>query len=175
MKREALAMGALLLGFACTNAEDAARVLLDEASAARLEGGFAQAESVLEDLAAQFPGTDAAAEAQTLLDEVRLDSETAALDAMAEIRQAQEAFMARERRHAQSIEELVFGLMLAEAPDGEAIGYRIRSRASPAADAYIIMAEASSPGRRSFFQDFDGVIRWARGEAADEASPPLPE
>ena len=170
-----LVVTAALTLVGCTSPEEVALALYDQASDARAAGRLAESDQLLEEALTALPEGEVANRVQDLLQAVRSESEDQVLEAMDEIRQAQEAFMSRERRHAQSVEELVFSLMLTEAPDGAAIGYRIRSRSSPAADAYSISAEAvvGIESRRSFFQDLGGVMRWELGGPATADSPAL--
>lgn len=162
--------GVLLVG--CTNPGQAAQGMYDAAVTAQGAGRLADSDRLLDQLLTEFPETDTAESARSLLADVRAQSEDAALQVMGEIRRAQAAFMARERRYAQSADELV---TLGNDADGSAIGYRIRVRGTPAADAYTINAEAvlGVGSRRSFFQDADGVIHWARDGAATADSPVL--
>jgi UTP:GlnB (protein PII) uridylyltransferase len=171
----ALAISAVAVLAGCTSPEEAALELYDAASARRDAGQLAESDRLLEQLRLEFPETAVAGRADELLETVRSESETAALELVDEIRQAQEAFIARERRYAQSVEELVARLVLQSAPDDRAIGYRIRTRSSPAADAYSIRAEAvvGVSGRRSFFQDREGAMHQALGQEATAESPLL--
>jgi len=99
---------------------------------------------------------------------VILADEAAALEAIRDIREAQADFMARQRRYAQFMDELVDALMIPDEPIWAGSGYRIRIRPTPAADGYsaTVTAPSEAPEVRSFYVDESGVIRWAVGEAA---------
>jgi hypothetical protein len=166
---------ALALGLAgCTSPETRARLLYEQAGEAREAGRLGESAGLLEQLIAELPTTEAAGEALPFLAEIRAEREAAALGEVDRLRRAQEDFFGRQRRYAQSIEELLFGRMLGAAPDGPVLGYRFRTRTNPAADGYTIGAESTADLQtRSFFQDIDGVLRQARGEPASAGSPPV--
>ena len=108
---------------------------------------------------------------------VVLADEAAALEAIRDVREAQTGFMARQRRYAQFMEELVDALMIPGEPSWARSGYLIRIRPTPAADGYsaTVTAPADATDVRSFYVDDSGVIRWAVGEAANADSPVLEE
>lgn len=165
---------AACLAAACASAESRARSLLDQAREAREAGRLGEGAGLLVQLVSEFGETPAARDAAAFAETVRAEREARALEEVDRVRQGQEDFFGRQRRYAQSIEELLVEYMLIGAPDGPALGYRFRTRSSPAADGYTISAESVVDGEtRSFFQDLEGVVRVARGEAASPDSPPL--
>ena len=105
---------------------------------------------------------------------VALLDESAALDAIRDIREGESAFMATRRRYAQFMEELIETRMIPDAPPWAESGYAIRIHPTPAADGYSATVTAPPEAEsRSFYVDDTGVIRWARGEAATADSPEL--
>ncbi len=105
---------------------------------------------------------------------VVLMDESAALDAIRDIRDGQAAFMATRRRYAQFLEELVDTRMILSTESWAESGYEIRIRPTPAADGYSATATAPADAdARSFYVDDSGVVRWATGMAATSESPPL--
>lgn len=159
---------------ACASAESRARALFDQARDAREAGRPGESAGLLVQLLSEFGETSVARDGSALAATVRAEREARALEETDRLRQAQEDFFGRQRRYAQSIEELLFEYMLVGAPDGPALGYRFRTRSNSAADGYTIAAESTVDGEtRSFFQDPEGVVRVAEGEAASPDSPPL--
>jgi hypothetical protein len=103
--------------------------------------------------------------------------EAAALEAIQDIREAQAAFMATQRRYAQFMDELVDALMIPDEPSWADSGYQIRVIGTPAADGYsaTVTAPEDASEVRSFFVDDTSVIRWALGTAASTDSSVLEE
>ena len=156
--------------------EDTARAAYAEAAALSEAGDLGRSEEILVELLAGAPGP-VTAEAERLLGDVRARQEEAVLGSIREIHQAQTDFMARERRYAQFFDALVEGGYLDAPPDGLGTGWDLRMRPSPAADSYTLSAEPGSgaSGKRFFFSDETGVIRWERGRPATVDSAALPD
>src|SRR5688572_8387130 len=99
--------------------------------------------------------------------------ENGAIAALQAINQAQQDFIRRTRRYAQTYDELVMAVLLKERPSATTLGYDIVMRPSPDAVSYSIIATpAGNPGQvRHFFTDKTGVIRAEQGRAATAESP----
>jgi len=151
--------------------------MYDEALAANEAGQVGESESLLEDIVSNFPASASAADAESLLADVRVASEAQGLQAVRDISLAQSNFMTLRHRYALTLEELLQELSLERDLSVDDIGYRIRMRSSPRADSYSLTVEPASEteSKRSFFVDPTGIIRWALGQPATADSPKLEE
>jgi len=156
---------------------DGAVQLLDRAVAASEEGRLGESERLFEDIVLDFSTSPEAADAESLLSEVRVASEGQGLQAVRDIGRAQASFMTLRRRYALTFGELVDALLLERDPSLEDSGYQLRMRTTASAEAYSLTAEPESESvlKRSFFADSTGTIRWALGQTATSDSPELEE
>jgi hypothetical protein len=101
--------------------------------------------------------------------------EAAAIAALKAVNQAQQDFIRRTRRYAQTYQELVDAHLLAEAPAVAKTGYEITMRPSPDAVSYTLAARPGRPDppARQFFTDNTGVIRAELGREPTAASPEI--
>ncbi len=157
-------------------ADDPAQ-MYDQALAANEAGQLGESERLLENLVSNFATSTRAADAESLLADLRVASEAQGLQAVRDISQAQADFMTFRRRYALTLEELVQELSLERDPSLDDNGYRIRMRGSPSADTYSLTVEPASQteSKRSFFVDSTGIIRWALGQPATANSPEVEE
>ncbi len=163
-------------GEALEPADDLARIY-DQAVAANEAGRLGESERLLEGVISRFTAVPDAAEAASLLADVRAASQARGLQAVRDIRDAQATFMMVRRRYALILEELVQELFLEQDPSLDDNGYRIRMRGSPRADSYSLTAgpESETEFKRSYFVDSTGIVRWALGQPATADSPELEE
>jgi hypothetical protein len=147
--------------------------LYQSALAAGEGGRFGDSEELLERIVVEHSSTPAADDAGEMLERVREGSEAAALQAVRDIVEAQDNYMATQRRYGLNVEDLVAQILLPEDPSRAGLGYRISLRGSPAADRYTVSAEPTSGvgEKRSFFADSSGVIRSELGQPATVDSP----
>jgi uncharacterized lipoprotein YmbA len=100
--------------------------------------------------------------------------ESAALDAIAKINDAQANYFRRNRRYALTFDELVDAHLLNSAPSAET-GYDFTLR--PAADAQTyklaVNPAASSPSVRHFLSDESGAVHAEAGRDATSDSPKI--
>jgi hypothetical protein len=184
MKKFTIALLFCTVSFGCAGgdggapgaADDSTRIY-DQALAAKEAGELGESERLLEEFTSSFATSPDAADAESLLAEVRIASEVEGLQAVRGISQAQVNFMRLRRRYALTIEELVQELSLEKDPSADDNGYRIRMRGSPSADTYSLTAEPATEteSKRAFFVDSTGIIRWALGQPATADSPELEE
>jgi hypothetical protein len=99
--------------------------------------------------------------------------EAAAVAALKEIIRAQEDFIRRTRRYAQTFDELIVQHLLSAEPTVEATGYSFLLRPSPDAVSYTVIATPSAPEARHFFTDQTGVIHAESGKPATTTSPEM--
>ena len=184
MKTLTIALLLCTVSFGCASGDSGApgsadepAQMYDEALAANDAGQLGESESLLEDIISNFPASARAADAESLLADVRVASEAQGLQAVRDISLAQSNFMTLRRRYALTLEELFQELSLERELSVEDIGYRIRMRSSPSADSYSLAVEPASEteSKRSFFVDPTGIIRWALGQPATADSPELAE
>jgi hypothetical protein len=97
--------------------------------------------------------------------------EAAAVAALKEINRAQEDFIRRTRRYAQTFDELTVQHLLNAEPTVETTGYSFLLRPSPDAVSYTVAATPSALEARHFFTDQTGVIRSESGKPATSTSP----
>ncbi len=152
-----------------------AAALYRTAVAAEEDGRFGDSEELLEQIVAEHSSGDVADDAGEMLDRVRESSEASALEAVRDIIEAQDNYMATQRRYGLNVEDLVGQILLPADPSRAGLGYRFALRGSPSADRYTLSAEPTSGvgDKRSFFADSSGVIRWGLGQAATVESPEL--
>lgn len=97
--------------------------------------------------------------------------EATALAKLEEINRAQEDFIRRTRRYAQTFDELIVQHLLSAEPTVDGTGYKFLLRPSPDAVSYTVTATPSAPEARHFFTDQTGVIRAESGKPATSTSP----
>ena len=101
--------------------------------------------------------------------------ESAALDTIAKINDAESNFFRRNRRYAITLDELVEAHLLNSLPGAADTGYDFTLR--PAADAQTyklaVNPAASSPTARHFFTDESGAIHAEAGRDASGDSPKI--
>jgi type II secretory pathway pseudopilin PulG len=102
-------------------------------------------------------------------------NETAALDAIAKINDAQANYFRRNRRYALNFDELVEAHLLNADPAASQTGYDFKLR--PAADAQTyklsVSPSGSSATAKHFFTDESGAVHADTGKDATEDSPKL--
>jgi hypothetical protein len=99
--------------------------------------------------------------------------ESAAIEALRQVTEAQTNFMRRTRRYAQTFDELINDHLLNAAPKKADTGYDFLLLPSPDAVSYTVTAAPSAAGARYFFADQTGVIRAEKEKPATSASPAL--
>jgi len=101
--------------------------------------------------------------------------ETAALDAIAKISDAQTNYFRRNRRYALSFDELVDAHLLNSAPTAAQIGYDFSLRPSADAQTYKLSVNPTvpAPTSRHFFSDESGTIHAETGKDASAESPKI--
>jgi hypothetical protein len=99
--------------------------------------------------------------------------ESAAIEAIRQVTEAQTNFMRRTRRYAQTFDELINDHLLNAAPKKADTGYDFLLLPSPDAVSYTVTATPSAPGARYFFADQTGVMRSEKDKPATSASPAL--
>jgi uncharacterized lipoprotein YmbA len=101
--------------------------------------------------------------------------ETAALDAIAKISDAQSNYFRRNRRYALTFDELIEAHLLNSAPSAAQTGYDFSLR--PAADAQTyklsVNPTVSAPTARHFFSDESGTVHAETGKDASTDSPKI--
>jgi hypothetical protein len=99
--------------------------------------------------------------------------ETAALDAIAKISDAQTNYFRRNRRYALTFDELIEAHLLNIAPDTAQTGYDFSLRPSADAQTYKLTVNpaASVPTARHFFSDESGTVHAETGKDASADSP----
>jgi hypothetical protein len=99
--------------------------------------------------------------------------ESAAIEALRQVTEAQTNFMRRTRRYAQTFDELIQDHLLDTAPKKADTGYDFLLLPSPDAVSYTVTATPSAAGARYFFADQTGVLRAENDKPATSASPEL--
>jgi hypothetical protein len=100
--------------------------------------------------------------------------ESAALDAIAKINDAESNYFRRNRRYALTFDELVDAHLLDSAPESAQIGYDFSLRPSADAQTYNLSVNPTAPTAsvRHFFTDNSGAVR---AEAGRDATPDSPK
>ena len=99
--------------------------------------------------------------------------ESAAIEALRKVTEAQTNFIHRTRRYAQTFDELVKDHLLNAEPRKADTGYDFFLLPSPDAESYTVTATPLAPGSRYFFADQTGVLRVEKDKPATSASPAL--
>lgn len=99
--------------------------------------------------------------------------ESAAVEAIRKVTEAQTNFMRRTRRYAQTFDELVKDHLLNAEPKKSDTGYDFLLLPSPDAVSYSVTATPAAAGARYFFADQTGVMRVEKDKPATSASPEL--
>jgi hypothetical protein len=101
--------------------------------------------------------------------------ESAALDAIAKINDAESNYFRRNRRYALTIDELVDAHLLDSAPASAQTGYDFSLRPSADAQTYTLSVNptAPTPSARHFFTDNSGAVRAEAGRDATADSPKI--
>jgi len=99
--------------------------------------------------------------------------ESAAIEALRQITEAQTNFIHRTRRYAQTFDELIKDHLLGAEPKKADIGYDFLLLPSPDAESYTVTATPAVAGARYFFADQTGVLRAEKDKPATSASPVL--
>ena len=99
--------------------------------------------------------------------------ESAAIEALRKVIEAQTNFIHRTRRYAQSFDELIKDHLLSAEPKKADTGYDFLLLPSPDAVSYTITVTPSAAGARYFFADQTGVLRAEKDKPATAASPAL--
>jgi hypothetical protein len=103
----------------------------------------------------------------------RPPDESAAVEAIRQVTEAQTNFMRRTRRYAQTFDELIQDRLLKAEPTRADTGYDFLLLPSPDAVHYTVTATPSAAGARYFFADETGVLRGEKDKPATSASPEL--
>jgi hypothetical protein len=104
---------------------------------------------------------------------VKPPDESAAVEALRQVVEAQTNFIHRTRRYAQTFDELIKDHLLNAVPKKADIGYDFLLLPSPDAESYTVTATPSTAGARYFFADQTGVLRAEKDKPATSASPEL--
>jgi hypothetical protein len=99
--------------------------------------------------------------------------ESAAIEAIRQVTEAQTNFIRRTRRYAQTFDELIMERLLNAEPKKADTGYDFLLLPSPDAVSYTVTATPSAAGARYFFADQTGVLRAENDKPATSASPEL--
>jgi hypothetical protein len=101
--------------------------------------------------------------------------ETAALDAITKISDAQTNYFRRNRRYALTFDELIDAHLLNTAPTAAQTGYDFSLRPSADAQTYKLSVNPSTPAPtvRHFFSDESGTVRAETGKDASTDSPKI--
>jgi hypothetical protein len=101
--------------------------------------------------------------------------ETAALDAIAKVSDAQTNYFRRNRRYALTFDELIDAHLLNSAPTAAQTGYDFSLRPSADAQTYKLSVNPSAPTPtiRHFFSDESGAIHAETGKDASAESPKI--
>jgi len=101
--------------------------------------------------------------------------ESAALDAIAKINDAESNYFRRNRRYALTFDELVDAHLLDSAPASAQTGYDFSLRPSADAQTYSLSVNptAPTPSSRHFFTDNSGAVRAEAGRDATAESPKI--
>jgi hypothetical protein len=99
--------------------------------------------------------------------------ESAALDAIAKINDAEANYFRRNRRYALTFDELVDAHLLDSAPASAQMGYDFSLRPSADAQMYKLSVNptAPTPSARHFFTDNSGTVHAEAGRDATSDSP----
>jgi hypothetical protein len=99
--------------------------------------------------------------------------ESAALDAIAKINDAESNYFRRNRRYALTFDELVDAHLLDSAPVSAQMGYDFSLRPSADAQTYKLSVNptAPTPSSRHFFSDESGTVHAEAGRDATADSP----
>jgi len=119
----------------------------------------------------QTSNTPAASQAPS----VKAPDESAALDTIAKINDAQSNYFRRNRRYALTFEELVDAHLISSPPASAQTGYDFSLRPSADAQTYKLAVNptAASPTARHFFSDESGTVRAEAGRDATGDSPKI--
>ncbi len=99
--------------------------------------------------------------------------ESAAVEALRQVTEAQTNFIHRTRRYAQTFDELIKDHLLNAEPKKAETGYDFLLLPSPDAESYTVTATPAAPGARYFFADQTGILRAEKDKPATAASPEL--
>jgi hypothetical protein len=101
--------------------------------------------------------------------------ESAALDTIAKVNDAESSYFRRNRRYALSFDELVEAHLLNSVPASAQTGYDFTLRPSADAQTYKLAVNPSSPSptARHFFSDESGTVRAEAGRDAAADSPKI--
>lgn len=99
--------------------------------------------------------------------------ESAAIEAIRQVTEAQTNFIRRTRRYAQTFDELIKDHLLNAEPKKADTGYDFLLLPSPDAESYTVTATPSAAGARYFYADQTGVLRAEKDKPATSASPAL--
>jgi len=99
--------------------------------------------------------------------------ESAAIEAIRQVTEAQTKFIRRTRRYAQTFDELIKEHLLNAEPKKADTGYDFLLLPSPDAVSYTVTATPSAAGARYFYADQTGVLRAEKDKPATSASPAL--
>ena len=102
-------------------------------------------------------------------------NESAALNAIAKINDAESSYFRRNRRYALTFDELVEAHLLNSVPASAQTGYDFTLRPSADAQTYKLAVNpaAPSPTARHFFSDESGTVRAEAGRDATADSPKI--
>jgi hypothetical protein len=99
--------------------------------------------------------------------------ESAAIEAIRQVTEAQTNFIRRTRRYAQTFDELIKDHLLNAEPKKADTGFDFLLLPSPYAVSYTVTASPSAAGARYFYADQTGVLRAEKDKPATSASPEL--
>jgi type II secretory pathway pseudopilin PulG len=101
--------------------------------------------------------------------------ETAALDAITKISDAQTNYFRRNRRYALTFDELIDAHLLNTTPTAAQTGYDFSLRPSADAQTYKLSVNPTTPAptARHFFSDESGTVRAETGKDASGDSPKI--
>jgi len=101
--------------------------------------------------------------------------ESAALDTIAKVNDAESSYFRRNRRYALTFDELVEAHLLISVPASAQTGYDFTLRPSADAQTYKLAVNpaAPSPTARHFFSDESGTVRAEAGRDATADSPKI--
>jgi len=171
---------AVLLAAGCSSPEEKARTLYNQALTLQREGKPEEARKTLEQVAKDYPQTEIATQANSLLlvadksSESMADNEEAAIAYVRTINTACVTLLAVKGHYPSNLADLVSEKLIDPDLLAGRAGYKFELQGRDSGQDYIATATPLIPnvsGRRYFFSDAVAVVRYEVGKPAGPKSP----